>query len=195
MESTGHAGDEQLTTLLLAWGNGDRAALDRLVPLVHRALRQQARRAMRAERQDHTLQPTALVNEVYVRLAGMPQIAWSDRTHFFALAARLMRRVLVDLARARRTEKRGGEFRRVTLDDALEIAADDRSLDLACLDEVMEALAAHDPRKAQVVELRFFGGLDIDETAEVLKVSRRTVLRDWNLARTWIFREMKRRGC
>lgn len=183
-----------VTALLLAWGGGRQAALDRLLPILHQTLHRLAVAAMRRERADHTLQPTALVNEVYLRLVDLPQVEWKDRAHFFALAARLMRRILVDLARARAMQKRGGGAQRVVLDDALLPAAAGHAPDVVALHEALEELTAVDPRKGQVVELRFFGGLDVDETAAVLGVSRRTVLRDWTLARTWLFRELKRRA-
>ncbi len=180
----------QVTTLLLAWGHGDEGALEQLVPLVHRELRRLAQRAMASERADHTLQPTALVNEVYLRLVDMRSVRWNDRAHFFALSARLMRRILVDVARSRRYQKRGGGAATISLDQDC-VAAPERGADLVALDEALERLAAFDPRRSQVVELRFFGGLGVDEVAEVLKVSRHTVMRDWTLARTWLFRELR----
>ena len=182
-----------VTTLLLAWGNGDEAALERLVPLVHRELRRLARRAMAAERADHTLQPTALVNEVYLRLVDLKNVRWNDRAHFFALSARLMRRILVDIARTRRYQKRGGGAPVVGLSDTI-VAAPEKGEDLVALDDALQRLAEIDPRRSQVVELRFFGGLGVEETAEVLNVSRHTVMRDWTLARTWLFRELHRGG-
>ncbi len=182
-----------VTTLLLAWGNGDEGALEQLVPLVHRELRRLAQRAMAGERADHPLQPTALVNEVYLRLVDMKNVRWNDRAHFFALSARLMRRILVDIARSHRYRKRGGGAPTVSLDDAA-VAAPERGPDIVALDEALERLAALDPRRGQVVELRFFGGLGVEEVAEVLKVSRHTVMRDWTLARSWLFRELCRNG-
>ncbi len=179
-----------ITTLLLAWGNGDEHALDELIPLVHRELRRMAQRAMAGEHAGHTLQPTALVNEVYLRLVDIKSVQWNDRTHFFALSARLMRRILVDLARSKRYEKRGGGVPTISLDDA-SIPVLERTKDLVALDEALQRLSALDPRRSQVVELRFFGGLGVEETAEVLKVSRHTVMRDWTLARTWLFRELR----
>lgn len=183
--------EQDVTTLLLAWGNGDQAALDELVPHVHAELRRIAQRAMARERHDHTLQPTALVNEVYLRLVDMKQVQWNNRAHFFALSARLMRRILVDLARARGYQKRGGGAQTLCLDDA-DAAMPMRPDEVVALDEALERLAAMDPRRSQVVELRFFGGLSVEETAEVLQVSRHTVMRDWTLARTWLFRELRR---
>jgi RNA polymerase sigma-70 factor, ECF subfamily len=179
-----------VTTLLLAWGNGDQHALDELIPLVHRELRRMAQRAMAGEHAGHTLQPTALVNEVYLRLVDIKSVQWNDRTHFFALSARLMRRILVDLARSKRYEKRGGGAPTISLDDDA-IPAQERAKDLVALDEALQRLSELDPRRSQVVELRFFGGLGVEETAEVLNVSRHTVMRDWTLARTWLFRELR----
>jgi RNA polymerase sigma-70 factor (ECF subfamily) len=186
------ANTQHVTTLLLAWSGGDRDALDQLVPLVHEELRRRARRAMFHERADHSLQPTALVNEVYLRLVDMRQVQWNDRAHFLALAARLMRRILVDLARSQLTQKRGGGPVNVSLEEASMISPGRGREDLVALDDALNELAALDPRRSQVVELRFFAGLDVDETAEVLKVSRRTVMRDWTLARTWLFRELRK---
>ena len=180
-----------VTTLLLAWGNGDQAAFDQFVPLVHRELRRLARRAMVGERHDHTLEPTALVNEVYLRLVDLKGVRWNDRAHFFALSARLMRRILVDLARSKRSRKRGGGSATICVDDVL-LTSPEKGEDLVALDQVLERLAAIDPRRGQVVELRFFGGLGVEETAEVLGVSRHTVMRDWTLARTWLLRELRR---
>jgi RNA polymerase sigma-70 factor (ECF subfamily) len=181
-----------VTTLLLAWSGGDRDALDQLVPLVHEELRRRARRAMSRERADHALQPTALVNEVYLRLVDMRQVQWTDRAHFLALAARLMRRILVDLARAQLTQKRGAGAMSISLDESSIMAPGRARENLVALDDALQALARLDPRRCQVVELRFFAGLDVDETAQVLQVSRRTVMRDWTLARTWLFRELRK---
>jgi RNA polymerase sigma factor (TIGR02999 family) len=185
------AGQSHVTSLLLAWGGGDDSALEQLVPLVHRELRRLAQRAMAGERANHTLQPTALVNEVYLRLVDLKNVRWNDRAHFFALSARLMRRILVDISRARTNKKRGGGAVTIDLDESL-VATPQRGEDLVALDEALERLASFDPRRSQVVELRFFGGLDIEEIAEVLKVSRHTVMRDWTLARTWLFQELRR---
>ena len=182
-----------VTGLLLAWGGGDEEALAALVPRVHAELRQLAQRAMARERQDHTLEPTALVNEVYLRLVDMKRVQWNNRAHFFALSARLMRRILVDLARARGYQKRGGGVQTVCLDEA-QAAMPVRPDELVALDEALERLAAMDERRSRVVELRFFGGLSVEETAEVLQVSRHTVMRDWTLARTWLFQELRRGG-
>jgi RNA polymerase sigma factor (TIGR02999 family) len=179
-----------LTRLLLAWRAGDEQALHGLMAAVEHQLLRLARRAMSGERADDTLQPTALVNELYLRLVDLTQISWNDRAHFFALAARLMRRILVDRARARRTRKRGGAMHAVELDDALEVPDQMRRPDLIALDDALTRLAAVDPRRSQVVELRFFGGLDVDEIAEALTLSRSTVIRDWTVAKAWLFREL-----
>jgi RNA polymerase sigma-70 factor, ECF subfamily len=175
--------------LLQAWRGGDQKALDRLMPLVHQELHRLARCYMTRERVDHTLQATALVNEAYIRLIGAKKIDWQDRAHFFAIASNLMRRILVDFARARGYRKRGGDQIEVSLDEAL-LVSPETDPDLVKVDDALKALAEFDPRKARVVELRFFGGLDLDETAEVLKVSRDTVKRDWRLARVWMYGEM-----
>ena len=174
----------------MAWRDGDDAALARLTPLVHAELQRIARGCMRGERSDHTLQATALVNEMYVRLVDAQRIDWQNRAHFLAMAARLMRRILVDSARARASHKRGGGMIRVTLDDELNVS-DPQGLDMMSLDEALTALAEHDERKSRVVELRFFGGLSVEETAAVLKISAETVMRDWKAARVWLLREMK----
>ena len=180
-----------MTQLLQAWSSGDEAALDRLVPLVYRDLHLRARRCMAGERVEHSLQTTALIHEAYLRLVGPSPVDWENRGHFFAVAARVMRRILVDHARARRSQKRGGEGRPVPLDEGLVVAGKpDR--DLVSLDDALKALAAFDQRKARVVEMRYFGGLSVEETAEFLKVSPQTVLRDWKLAKAWLMREMKR---
>jgi RNA polymerase sigma-70 factor (ECF subfamily) len=176
--------------LLLAWGQGDEAALDQLIPLVHRELHQIARRYMVRERVDHSLQATALVNEVYLRLVDGNRVAWQDRNHFLAVSARAMRRILVDHARARGFQKRGGGAIRVVLDEALEVA-EAPSHDFVALDDALVALEAFDERKSRVIELRFFGGLSIEETASVLGVSADTVKRDWRLAKAWLMREMR----
>ena len=179
------------TDLLLAWSNGDDSAFDKLVPLVYQELRALAGRYMRHERPDHTLQPTALVNEAYVRLMDVNRIQWQNRAHFLAVAAQTMRRILVEFARHRRRQKRGGSAVRVPIDDAMEIAQD-KELDLVALSDALSALAAFDPRMSQAVELRFFGGLTVQETADVLKVSPETVMRDWKTAKAWLLRELSR---
>jgi RNA polymerase sigma factor (TIGR02999 family) len=180
-----------VTALLVAWREGDAAAFNRLVPLVHAELRRIARAYMARERSTHTLQPTALVNEAYLRLIGLNGMSWQDRAHFIAVAARTMRRVLVDAARAHRNEKRGGHFLRVPLHDALPDAAGSHT-DLVELDDALRALAAVNPRQHDVVELRFFGGLSLEETAEALQVSRETVKRDWRYAKLWLLNELER---
>jgi RNA polymerase sigma factor (TIGR02999 family) len=173
--------------LLVAWNAGDRTALDRLVPLVHAELRRIARRYMRRERIGHTLQTTALINEAYVRLIDAQGVCWQNRTHFFAISARVMRRVLVDFARERGYRKRGGGDRRVPLDEAL-LVADAPDEDLVALDEALNALSKVDPRKSRAIELRFFGGLSMEEAALVLEVSPETVKRDCRLAKAWLLR-------
>src|SRR5438874_4271198 len=175
-----------VTQLLLAWGQGDEAALEQLIPLVHAELRRVARRRMGHERVGHTLQATALVHEAYLKLIDINQVQWQNRAHFFAISSRLMRRILVDFARARGYQKRGGGARQVTFDEAL-IVTDDRG-DLLAVNDALDALAAIDERKSQVVEMRYFGGLSVEETAEALHVSVRTVKRDWTMARLWLLR-------
>ena len=182
---------QQVTELLQAWRQGDETALDRLLPVVHQELRRMARRYMLRERSGHTLQATALVNEAYLRLVNARQVNWQNRAHFFALSAQVMRRILVDSARAHTEQKRGGGNPRITLDEDF-MGAQVKGQNLVALDDALKALAAVDPRKDRVVELRFFGGLSVEETAEVLKVSRNTVLRDWRLAKMWLKREMNK---
>lgn len=177
-----------MTRLLLAWGGGDLAAFEQIIPIVHDELRRLARRQMRSERPGHTLQPTALVHEAYLRLVDVRNIPWKDRTHFFAIAARSMRQILVEFARSRQFQKRGGGAETLTLD--AELAGHERGKDLVALDDALQALAALDARKAQVVELRFFGGLSLDETADTLNVSPKTVARDWKFAKVWLLREL-----
>ena len=179
-----------VTQLLLAWGQGDEGALAQLMPLVHEELRRLARRHMGHERPGHTLQATALVNEAYLRLVDVRQMRWQNRAHFFAMSARLMRRILVDAARAKGYQKRGGGAERVSFDEAL-IVSSERADALVAVDDAMHALAAVDARKSHVVEMRFFGGLSVEETAEALHVSVETVMRDWKLAKVWLLRELK----
>ncbi len=181
----------EVTKLLQAWGQGQQEALDELLPIVHQELRRLARRYMFGERVGHTLQTTALVNEAYLRLVNSRRVNWQNRAHFLAISAQLMRRILVDSARAHRSKKRGAGVSKVTLDEAL-IRPQDKSQDLVALDNALTVLAEIDPRKSRVVELRFFGGLSAEETAEVLKVSTDTVLRDWRLAKVWLKREISR---
>jgi RNA polymerase sigma factor (TIGR02999 family) len=180
----------RVTGLLIQWGRGDEGALERLIPLVHHELHQMARRCMADERAGHSFQATALVNEAYLRLVDANDVAWHDRAHFLAVAARAMRRILVDHARTRRAQKRGGGAARVTFDEALAVANEPRE-DFVALDDALEALAAFDMRKSRVIELRFFGGLSVEETATVLKVSPATVMGDWRLAKAWLQREMR----
>jgi RNA polymerase sigma factor (TIGR02999 family) len=180
---------EQVTQLLVAWSDGDESALGRLIPLVNAELRRLAHRYINGERVGHTLQTTALVNEAYLRLVDSSRVRWQNRAHFFAISAQLMRRVLVDYARARRSQKRGGEMTRISLEEAPLIARE-REPDIVALDQSLSALAAVDHRKSRVVELRFFGGLSVEETAEVLGVSPDTVMRDWRLAKSWLLREL-----
>jgi len=184
----GHPSDG-VTKLLLAWSEGQDEALEKLVPLVYQELRRMARRYMYGERAGHTLQTTALVNEAYLRLVDSRKVLWQNRAHFFAISAQLMRRILVDFARSRRYQKRGGGMENLTLNEEL-IMAPQQGRQLLALDDALCALAKTDARKARVVELRFFGGLSAEETAEVLKVSPDTVLRDWRLAKAWLAREM-----
>jgi len=178
----------QVSRLLRAWGDGDRAALDQLTPIVYEELRRLARGYMRGERPGHSLQTTALVNEAYMRLVDYKGMLWQNRAHFFAVSAQLMRRILVEHAR-RHNLKRGGGVQHVSLDETA-IVGGDRAADLVALDDAMDALAQLDARKAQVVEMRFFGGLSVEETAEVLKVSSVTVMRDWSTAKAWLYREL-----
>jgi RNA polymerase sigma factor (TIGR02999 family) len=185
-----HASQE-ITELLLAWNAGDDQALDRLMPLVHDELHRLARRYMAGQRADHPLQTTALVNEAYLRLVDSSRVRWQNRAHFFAVSAQLMRRILVDFARARQRVKRAGDAVQVTFDEALTISQEPNAA-LIALDDALRALAAVDERKSKVVELRFFGGLSVEETAEVLKVSSITVMRDWAMAKAWLLRELDR---
>ena len=182
-----------VTHLLGALRKGDRQALDALLPLVYGEMRAVAARALRGERGDHTLEPTALVHEAYLRMVGGENVPWQNRAHFLGCAARVMRNILVDHARARRAEKRGGGGHKVTLTDALGLA-EERDLDLVALDDALRGLAAVDPELARVVELRYFGGLNEEEVAEVLGVSERTVRRGWTMAKAWLRREMLRSG-
>jgi RNA polymerase sigma factor (TIGR02999 family) len=179
-----------VTELLLAWGRGDETARDELVGAVYAELRRRAGAYLRRERPGHTLQPTALVNEVYLRLVDQKSVRWESRSQFFGLAAQLMRRILVDHARSRRAGKRGGGLMPVTFDE--ELAGPGAGVDVAALDDALVALAALDPRQGRVVELRYFGGLSIEETAEVLGLSAATVKREWTMARAWLHRELAR---
>ena len=182
----------QVTQLLRAWSDGEPAALEKLMPLVYEELHRLAKRYMARERPGHTLQPTALVNEAYLRLIDCSRVRWQDRNHFFAISARVMRRILVDFARSRHHLKRGGAAHPMSLDEALVVSCE-QSPDLVALDDALGRLAAIDSRKSQVVELRFFGGLSVEEAAEVLSVSPRTVMREWSLAQAWLYQEVNRK--
>ena len=179
----------EITRLLEDWSNGNQAALDKLYPLVHDELRRMARRYMSRERKDHTLQTTALINEAYLRLVEQRHVHWQNRAHFFAISAQIMRRILIDHARRYNYAKRGAGAQKISLDETA-VAARDRATELLSLDEALHRLAEIDPRRSRVVELRFFGGLDNDEIAAVLKISPNTVTRDWNLARAWLYQEL-----
>jgi len=183
----------EITGLLRAWSGGDEAAFDRLAPIVYAELRSIARGYMMHESPDHTLQATALVHEAYLRLIDLPSVSWQDRAHFFAVSAMMMRRILVDRARARVTEKRGGAAALLQLDEIPEVGSW-RASELVALDDALIGMTKMDPRKAKVIELRFFGGLSVEETAEVLKISPQSVMRDWKLARAWLQRELARSG-
>ena len=185
-------GPAQITGLLRAWSDGDNNALDTLLPLVEAELRRLARIYMARERRDHTLQATALVNEAFLRLAGAQHVRWQDRAHFLGIAARLMRRVLVDHARTRAFQKRGGGGRKVSLDDTLQVAPAP-TVDVLALDRALETLSAVDPRKSQVIELRYFGGMTLEETADALGISTDTVKREWRVAKLWLLRELEGR--
>jgi RNA polymerase sigma-70 factor, ECF subfamily len=179
----------EVSQLLFSWSTGDEQALEKLVPLVYRDLHQMARRYMASERCGHTLQTTALINEVYLRLVDSPQVTWQNRAHFFAICAQLMRRILTDFARSRLYQKRGGGAFHVSFDENL-FGTEDPPADIVALDDALKALAVMDERKSRIVELRFFGGLSVPETAEVLKVSPETVMRDWKMAKVWLLREL-----
>ena len=180
----------QVSQLLLAWSEGEEGAYERLIPLVYEELHRLAKRSMRKERSGHTLQTSALVNEAYLRLIGTRDVRWQNRAHFFAVSARLMRRILVDFARTKHNLKHGGGALQVTMDEALAVSSEP-SADLLALDEALTRLTALHPRQAEIVEMRYFGGLQEEEIAEVLKVSLRTVQQDWRLARLWLYRELK----
>jgi RNA polymerase sigma factor (TIGR02999 family) len=186
------SGSGRVTQLLQAWGDGDANALDQLIPLVEAELRRMARRYMARERVDHTLQTTALVHEAFIRLTGARLVRWNDRAHFFGIAARLMRRVLVDHARTRGFQKRGGDAVRVSLDECL-LASSTGPVDLLDLDRALEALALIDERKCRVIDMRFFAGMTLEETGEALGVSPDTVRRDWRMAKMWLLAELKDR--
>jgi len=182
---------QEITQLLHAWSDGDQTALDQLLPLVYDELHRMAQRYVGRERPDHTLQTTALIHEAYLRLVGQPEKHWENRAHFFAVAAQAMRHVLVDYARTRQAARHGGEVQAVSLEEAAVVSAE-RAAELVALDEALKELEAIDPRKCRVVELKYFGGLNIDETAEVLKVSTATIDRDWSLAKSWLHRALSK---
>lgn len=181
----------EVTQLLLDWSNGDKTALDKLMPLIYDELRRLAHRYMSRERAGHTMQTTALVNEAYVRLVNRQNVHWQDRAHFFAIAAELMRTILVDHARSHATAKRGGGTRKFTLDEAL-IVSQERAAEVVALDEALKELALIDPKQSRIVELRFFGGLTIEETGEVLDLSAATIKREWNTAKAWLYHELSK---
>jgi RNA polymerase sigma factor (TIGR02999 family) len=183
---------EEVTALLQAWSGGDQAAFDKLAPVVYSELRRIARHHMARERRDHTLQPTALVHEAYLRLADLQRLHWKNRIHFFAISSQIMRRVLVDSARSRERHKRGGDPQRLSLDACANLGQQHDAA-LIALDDALTALALSDPRKCRVVEMKFFGGLKTEEIAESLQVSPDTVLRDWKLAKLWLLRELNRK--
>src|SRR5262245_33134011 len=185
------ASPNEVTQLLLAWSDGDTAALEELTPLVYAELHRLAGRYMRRERAGHPLQTTALVNEAYLRLVDLKQVRWQNRAHFFGIAAQLMRRILVDFARSRRQAEQGGFARQVSLEEAA-VVPNERTTDLIALDDALKSLEEIDPRKSRLVVLRFFGGLSVEETAEALNVSQRTVMREWSLARDWLYRELSK---
>ena len=185
--------DEKSVTQMLAdWRKGDRSALDKLMPMVYEELRRLASSYLRRERPDHTLQPTALVHEAYFRLVDQRNVSWQNRAHFFGIAARMMRRILVDHARSHLYAKRGGGAQKLALDEAIAVRGQEPDVDIAALDEAITNLQAIDPRQSRIVELRYFGGLSIEATAEVLEISPATVKREWNIARTWLHREIRR---
>ncbi|MEP6818355.1 MAG: sigma-70 family RNA polymerase sigma factor [bacterium] len=182
----------EVTELLIEWSNGDKAALDKLLPLIHEELRRLARHYMSRERPGHTLQTTALVNEAYIRLVNRKGVHWQNRAHFFAIAAQVMRTILVDHARSQAYAKRGGGAHRIELDEAM-IVSQDRAAEVVALDDALKTLADFDPQQSRIVELRFFGGLTIEEAAEVLDLSPATIKREWSTAKAWLYRELSKR--
>lgn len=181
----------EITERLIAWGAGDRAALDQLVPVVYQELRRMADRYLRLENPGHTLQPTALVHEAWLRLIDQTRVSWQNRAQFFGVAARMMRRILVDHAKTKHREKRGGDAVKLSLDDVINLSQE-RASDLLALDDALDALAAMDERKSRVVELRYFGGFSVEETAQILEVSPDTVMRDWKMAKAWLYQQIRR---
>ncbi len=182
----------EITQMLLEWNGGDRSSLDKLLPFVYDELHRQAARYLRRERRDHTLQTTALINEAYLKLIDQREVNWESRTHFFAIAANLMRRILVDYARAKNREKRGGDYLMLPLEEAALVAGKEKNIDLMALDEALTGLEKIDERQARIVELRYFGDLTLEETAEALGISRTTVADDWAMAKAWLHRELTR---
>lgn len=183
---------EDVTGLLIQWSEGDRSAMDRLIPIVYDELHRIAGRYFRRERADNTLQPTALVNEVYIRLVDQRGVSWQSRAHFFGIAARIMRQILVDRARSRNAAKRGGADYKLDLTDISDVTDKSRPLDLLALDQALDGLASFDSQQGRIVELKFFGGLSIEETAEVIGISPATIKREWALAKSWLFRELSK---
>ena len=184
------ASQQEVTRLLVRLTDGDRGVLDDLLPVVYGELRRLAASYLRKERVGHTLQPTALVHEAYMRLVDQTQVQWQNRAHFFGVAAQMMRRILVDHARGRQAEKRGGEYQKLSLDENIDVSGD-RSAELVALDEALDRLAQLDPQKSRIVELRFFGGLSVEETAEVIGVSAPTVKRQWRMAKAWLYGQVQ----
>ncbi len=191
-EMTAPAGPTDITELLREWSEGKDEVLEQLMPLVYAELRRQAARHLRRERRDHTLQTTGLIHEAYLKLVGQRHVQWDSRSHFFAIASQAMRRVLVDYARARHRAKRGGDDVRLSISAAEEIASETRPVDLIALDEALTRLAAIDEQQSRVVELRYFSGLSLEETAAILNISRATAAREWSMARAWLHRELSR---
>ena len=182
---------QEVTRLLVQLTDGDRAAMDELLPLIYDELRRLASNYLRRERQGHTLQPTALVHEAYMRMVDQTQVRWQNRAHFFGVAAQMMRRILVDHARGHAAEKRGGEFQKLSLDENIDTPGGERDLNLVSLDDALNRLSELDPQKSKIVELRFFGGLSVEETAEVLGVSAPTVKRQWRMAKAWLYGQVQ----
>ena len=183
----------EITEQLIAWSQGDEAALDKLIPAVYQELRRMADYYLRSEDSGHTLQPTALVHEAYLRLIDQTKVEWVNRSHFFGVAAQMMRRILVDHAKAKHRVKRGGTTPRVSLDETINLSSE-RAAELVALDDALKVLDDLDERKSRIVELRYFGGLTVDETAQVLGVSDKTVMRDWNLAKAWLYQQLSQTG-
>ena len=190
--STAESKTHEITAILREWGDGRREALDKLMPFVYDELHAQAARYLRRERKDHTLQTTALIHEAYVKLIDQKNVEWESRTHFFAIAAQAMRRILVDYAKTKHRDKRGGDDVKLPLEEAMLVATGEKSTDLVALDEALTRLAENDEQQVRVVELRYFSGLSLEETAEALGISRSTAARDWNMAKAWLHRELTR---